>query len=141
MLTVEKLHKSYGDKILFKSIDCTISSHDRIGLIGVNGTGKSSLLRTIAGVDSPEQGSINYPKDYQIEYLAQEPDLDLSLTVIEQIYYGDSVIMKAMRDYEHALLNLQDDPNDEELQSHLMKMQEKMDKHEAWEANLSLIHI
>lgn len=135
MLTVENLHKSYGEKILFKSINCTISSHDRIGLIGVNGTGKSSFLRTIAGVDSPEKGSISYPKDYQIEYLAQEPNLDLSLTVIEQIYYGDSIVMKTMRDYEHALINLQSDSNDEKLQSDLLKMQEKMDEHEAWEAN------
>src|SRR5690625_1002599 len=135
MLTVENLHKSYGEKILFKSINCKISNHDRIGLIGVNGTGKSSFLRTIAGIDSPEKGSIDHPKDYQIEYLAQEPALDESLTVIEQIYYGDSIIMKTMRDYEHALLKLQSDSNNEVLQSDLLKMQEKMDKHEAWEAN------
>src|SRR5690625_1800169 len=135
MLTVENLHKSYGEKILFKSINCKISNHDRIGLIGVNGTGKSSFLRTIAGIDSPEKGSIDHPKDFQIEYLAQEPALDESLTVIEQIYYGDSIIMKTMRDYEHALLKLQSDSNNEVLQSDLLKMQEKMDKHEAWEAN------
>jgi len=135
MLTVENLHQSYGDKILFNSINCTISSHDRIGLIGVNGTGKSSLLRTIAGIDSPEKGSIHHPKDYQIEYLAQEPQLDDSLTVIEQIYDGDSLIMKTMRDYERALLRLQEDPNNENLQSNLLQMQSKMDEHEAWEAN------
>jgi len=135
MLTVENLHQSYGDKILFNSINCTISSQDRIGLIGVNGTGKSSLLRTIAGIDSPEKGSIHHPKDYQIEYLAQEPQLDDSLTVIEQIYYGDSLIMKTMRDYERALLRLQEDPNNENLQSNLLQMQSKMDEHEAWEAN------
>src|SRR5690625_1709071 len=135
MLTVENLHQSYGDKILFNSINCTISSHDRIGLIGVNGTGKSSLLRTIAGIDSPEKGSIHHPKDYQIEYLAQEPHLDDSLTVIEQIYFGDSLIMNTMRDYERALLRLQDDPNDENLQANLLQTQSKMDEHEAWEAN------
>src|SRR5690625_941354 len=135
MLTVENLHQSYGDKILFNSINCTISSHDRIGLIGVNGTGKSSLLRSIAGIDSPEKGSIHHPKDYQIEYLAQEPHLDDSLTVIEQIYYGDSLIMNTMRDYERALLRLQDDPNDANLQSNLLRAQSKMDEHEAWEAN------
>lgn len=135
MLTVESLHQSYGDKILFNSVNCTISSHDRIGLIGVNGTGKSTFLRTIAGIDSPERGGIHHPKDYKIEYLAQEPHLDDSLTVIEQIYYGDSLIMKTMRGYERSLLKLQDDPNNETLQSNLLQMQSKMDEHEAWEAN------
>src|SRR5690625_1574834 len=131
MLTVENLHQSYGDKILFNSINCTISSHDRIGLIGVNGTGKSSVLRTIAGIDSPEKGSIHHPKDYQIEYLAQEPQLDDSLTVIEQIYDGDSLIMKTMRDYERALLRLQEDPNNENLQSNLRSEERRVGK-EGW---------
>lgn len=135
MLTIEKLHRSYGEKILFKSITCTITANDRIGLIGVNGTGKSSFLRTIAGIDSPEEGHINHPKDYQIEYLAQEPDLDPSLTVIEQIYYGDSAIMRTMRDYEYALQKLQKDPKNEEAQSYLLRMQEKMDEFGAWEAS------
>lgn len=135
MLTIEKLHRSYGEKVLFKSVTCTIAANDRIGLIGVNGTGKSSFLRTIAGIDSPEEGNISHPKDYQIEYLAQEPDLDSSLTVIEQIYYGDSTIMKTMRDYEYALQKLQQDSTNEEAQSHLLHVQEKMDEFGAWEAS------
>lgn len=135
MLTIEKLHKSYGDKILFNSINCTIESSDRIGLIGVNGTGKSSLLRTIAGIDGPEAGVIKHPRNYSIEFLAQEPLLDAELTVIEQIYYGDSTIMKTMRDYEYALQNLQKDSTNEQGQLHLLDMQEKMDEFDAWEAN------
>ncbi|WP_174615908.1 ABC-F family ATP-binding cassette domain-containing protein [Virgibacillus ihumii] len=135
MLTIENLYKSYGEKILFKDVTCTIKKQDRIGLIGVNGTGKSSFLRVIDGIDSAESGTINHSKDYRIEYLAQDPELDSDLTVIEQIYYGDATIMKVMRNYEQALQRLQDESNNEQAQKHLMNMQQQMDQHEAWEAN------
>lgn len=135
MLTIENLYKSFGEKVLFNDITCTIADRERIGLIGVNGTGKSSLLKTIAGIESPEKGAIKSPKDYHIEYLAQEPELNPDLTVIEQIYYGEAAIMKVMRDYEGALLQLQRDPNSSDAQSRLLKLQQKMDDEEAWEAN------
>jgi ABC transport system ATP-binding/permease protein len=135
MLTIENLSKSYGDKILFQNITCTITNDDRIGLIGVNGTGKSSFLKVIAGIDSPETGVIQSPKDYRIEYLAQEPDLDPTLSVIDQIYYGDATIMKLMREYEGALQNLEQEPNNTKLQQTLLKLQQRMDEEEAWEAN------
>lgn len=135
MLTIENLNKSYGDKILFQSINCTISRQDRIGLIGVNGTGKSTFLKTIAGIERAESGEIKHPKDYRIEYLAQEPELDENLTVMEHIYYGDATMMISIRGYEQALQNLHHDPSNEEAQAHLMKMQQQMDEDEAWEAN------
>lgn len=135
MLTIENLYKSFGEKILFNHITCTIAARERIGLIGVNGTGKSSLLKTIAGIESAEAGTVKFPKDYHIEYLAQDPKLDPELTVIEQIYYGDSTIMRLMRDYERALLELQQNPEHQEAQSRLLKLQQKMDEAEAWEAN------
>ncbi|MFC4556779.1 ABC-F family ATP-binding cassette domain-containing protein [Virgibacillus kekensis] len=135
MLTVENLSKSYGDKILFENVSCTIESNDRIGLIGVNGTGKSTFLKVLAGIDSNESGEINHAKDYKIEYLAQEPHLHTDLTVIEQIYYGDSEIMKTMREYEKALGLLELDPNNEKNQDNLLAVQQKMDELDAWEAN------
>ncbi|SHF83415.1 ABC-F family ATP-binding cassette domain-containing protein [Ornithinibacillus halophilus] len=135
MLTIENLYKSYGEKVLFNRINGTIIPHDRIGLIGVNGTGKSSLLKVIAGIESPEDGSVSFPKDYYIEYLAQEPDLDPELTVIEQIYYGESAIMRVMREYERTLQELEKNPTNERVQENLLKVQQKMDEYEAWEAN------
>ncbi|WP_042142036.1 ABC-F family ATP-binding cassette domain-containing protein [Paucisalibacillus sp. EB02] len=135
MLTIDNLQKSYGDKILFKDLTCTITEQDRIGLIGVNGTGKSSFLKVIAGIDSSEAGSIQAPKDYRIEYLPQEVWLDPNLSVIEQIYYGDAMIMKVMREYERTLQKLAEAPEDEKVQQALMKAQQKMDEYEAWEAN------
>lgn len=135
MLTIENLQKSYGDKILFQDISCTITEKERIGLIGVNGTGKSSFLKVIAGIDAPDAGVIQMPKDYRIEYLPQEVELDPNLSVIEQIYFGEATIMKIMREYESALARLTEDPENPKVQDALLKAQEKMDEHEAWEAN------
>ncbi|MEC5424197.1 ABC-F family ATP-binding cassette domain-containing protein [Virgibacillus sp. C22-A2] len=135
MLTIENLYKSYGEKILFDEISCTITDKERIGLIGVNGTGKSTFLKTIAGIESPEKGVINHSKDYHIEYLSQDPKLNPDLTVIEQIYYGEATIMRVMRNYENALMQLQRDPENSDAQNQLMKMQQEMDEVEAWEAN------
>ncbi|GIN92436.1 putative ABC transporter ATP-binding protein YfmR [Siminovitchia terrae] len=135
MLTIENLHKSYGDKVLFAGINCIIRDRERIGLIGVNGTGKSSFLKIVAGIESPDQGEINHAKDYRIEYLAQDPELDSNLTVIEQIYYGEAEIMKAMRQYEQALQKLELEPESERAQEHLFSMQQKMDELEAWDAS------
>ncbi|WP_010529645.1 ABC-F family ATP-binding cassette domain-containing protein [Lentibacillus jeotgali] len=135
MLTIENLYKTYGDKILLNDISCMIKPNDRIGLIGVNGTGKSTFLKVIAGIDTAEKGTINHAKDYQIEYLAQEPELEPGLNVIEQIYYGEAAIMKVMREYEQVLLELQHHPENEKVQERLMEKQQQMDEHEAWEAN------
>ncbi|OOE10061.1 ABC-F family ATP-binding cassette domain-containing protein [Fictibacillus arsenicus] len=135
ILLVENLYKTYGEKTLFDKISFSISEKQRIGLIGPNGTGKSSLLKAISGLDPAEQGSITHANQFQIEYVAQEPELDEELSVLEQIYYGDSTIMRTMRDYEQALLDLEADPANEKKLQRLMNCQQKMDEQEAWEAN------
>lgn len=135
MLTLENITKTYGDKTLFRSISLHIAEQERIGLIGVNGTGKSTLLKIIAGIEPADEGKMDHPKDYQIESLAQDPDLDPSLTVIEQIYYGDSPMMQVMRGYERALFRLQLDATNEKAQADLFNIQQKMDELNAWEAN------
>ncbi|MFS0752518.1 ABC-F family ATP-binding cassette domain-containing protein [Oceanobacillus sp. 1P07AA] len=135
MLIIDNLSKTYGDKTLFNQISATIGEKERIGLIGVNGTGKSSFLKVIAGIDSPDHGEIKHSKDYHIEYVTQETSLQEDLTVLDQIYYGDSIIMQVMREYEQALLDLENNPDDAALQQKLIHIQQKMDEVEAWEAN------
>ncbi|OIJ13582.1 multidrug ABC transporter ATP-binding protein [Anaerobacillus alkalilacustris] len=135
ILSVENLHKTYGDKTLFDDLSFTISSRDRIGLIGVNGTGKSTLLKILAGIESYDKGKITHANQFHIEYLPQQPELNSSLTVLEQIYFGDSAIMVAMREYEAAIAELEKEPESEKLQMRLLQKQQKMDELEAWEAN------
>src|SRR5699024_10885400 len=135
MLTIEHLTKSYGTKELFTDVSAFIEKGDRIGLIGVNGTGKSTFLKTIAGLDSASSGVIQHPKAYDIVYLHQEPELCQDVTVLDEIYQGHSPIMQTMRAYEKALSRLEQHATDKEAQTDLMKAQEKMEEHGAWEAN------
>ncbi|MGM0806563.1 MAG: ABC-F family ATP-binding cassette domain-containing protein [Bacillota bacterium] len=135
ILLVENLYKTYGEKTLFDDITFSISDKQRIGLIGPNGTGKSSLLKAIAGFEPAERGTLSHANTFQIEYVAQEPELNEELSVLDQIYFGDSLIMKTMREYEQALLDLESDPSNEKKLKRLMNSQQKMDENEAWEAN------
>ncbi|MBM7551897.1 ABC-F family ATP-binding cassette domain-containing protein [Thalassobacillus pellis] len=135
LLQIENLTKTYGEKTLFDHISFTISDHQRIGLIGVNGTGKSTLLRVLAGLDSKESGEMHHANDFRIEYLPQEPELDGSSSVLEQIYYGDSEVMITLRAYEKSLQQLEREPENTDFQSQLLKKQQKMDEVNAWEAN------
>ncbi|WNF36780.1 ABC-F family ATP-binding cassette domain-containing protein [Bacillaceae bacterium IKA-2] len=135
ILSVDNLYKTYGDKTLFEDLSFMVTEKDRIGFIGVNGTGKSTLLKILAGLESMDNGKITHANQFNIEYLPQQPKLDQSLTILEQIYFGDTAIMVAMRDYEKALINLGIDPSNEKLQTILFQKQQKMDQLGAWEAS------
>jgi len=135
LISVESITKTYGEKELFNDINFTISEKERIGLIGVNGTGKSSLLKIVAGVDLPDSGEIICPKDYTISYSAQEPDLDPELSVLAQVFAGDAPILVLLREYEQTLLNLNEAPENKAIQEKLFELQKKMDALNAWEAN------
>ncbi|MGX6442479.1 ABC transporter ATP-binding protein [Neobacillus sp. K501] len=135
MLTVENVSKTYGEKLLFNEISFTINEKERVGLIGINGTGKSSLLKIIAGIDQPDEGNIITGKDYSIAILDQQPDLDFEKTVLEQVYHGDAPVLKLMREYEGMLLQLDKDPNDGKLQEEIFRLQKQMDALNAWDAS------
>lgn len=96
-LKVTDLTKTYGEKTLFDHLSFLIHEKDRIGLIGINGTGKTSLLNIIAGVDSGDGdlAAIQQPSDYQIGYLSQNQTFDENITIAEAVFQGDSPIIKA----------------------------------------------
>lgn len=133
VITAENLHKSYGEKVLFNDITFHITDSDKIGLIGVNGTGKTSLFNVIAGLDSPDKGVVSSPKGTKIEYLPQNPKFDEDVTILEYVFMGDSPLLTLIRDYERIMELNSESPNDIELQNELMKMSSEMDKHHAWD--------
>ena len=135
MLSIENVTKSYGEKVLFNGIHFTIGERERVGLIGVNGTGKSSLLKIVAGIDQADSGDIVCAKDYQISYLSQQPELEPELNVLEQVFYGEAPILKLMKEYETVMLKLENEPENSAVQEELMNIQQRMDSADAWDAN------
>ncbi|WP_369899894.1 ABC-F family ATP-binding cassette domain-containing protein [Bacillus manliponensis] len=137
MLTVENVSKSYGDKPLFNGLSFSIGEGQRIGIIGVNGTGKSTLLKIIAGMEIPDTGDMTHTRGYTISYLSQRPEFKENLTVLEQVFHGDTPLIRLLREYEQALLNLEKNPTNEKVQEQLFAVQQRMDAMNAWEANAS----
>ncbi|TYR80895.1 ABC-F family ATP-binding cassette domain-containing protein [Priestia megaterium] len=137
MITIEHLTKTYGEKELFHDLTFTITENERIGLIGVNGTGKSTLLKIIAGIELADSGEVTHAKDYKVTYLPQHPDFDSDLTVLEQVFSGDTPLLNLLKNYEQGLYELEQDPANEKHQQKLYDLQQKMDAMNAWEANSS----
>lgn len=140
LIKIENLHKSYGIKDLFKDCSLRVENDDRTGVVGINGTGKSTLLKMIAGYESIDSGDIDKAKDIKIEYLAQMPDFDEDATVIEQVLKGDSPVFQLLRSYETALENAETNPTNDEYQKELLKLSERMTNEHAWETE-SLVKI
>ena len=134
-ITIEHVSKTYGEKTLFHDISFVISEKERVGLIGVNGTGKSSLLKLIAGLDSADEGNFICSKEYQISYLAQHPDLNPDLTILEQIFAGDAPVFQLLKNYELTLLQLNEQPENQGIQEKLFEWQKKMDSLNAWDVS------
>lgn len=135
-LKVTELYKTFGDKTLFDRISFLIHEKDRIGLIGVNGTGKSSLLTILAGKDSGDGdvSAIEKASDYRIGYLAQTQDFPADLLVLDAVFQGDNALMQTVRNYEKVLLRLSE-VNTTESQRQFTLAEEAMNKQDAWTAD------
>jgi len=133
VITAENLHKSYGEKVLFDDITFNITDLDKIGLIGVNGTGKTSLLNIISGIDSPDKGTISSPKGTKIEYLSQNPVFEDDVTVLEYVFMGESPLLKLISNYERVIELSNEEPDNLEIQNDLLRLSADMDKHHAWD--------
>lgn len=133
-LKVSGLTKTYGEKTLFRQISFLIHEKDRIGLIGVNGTGKSSLLGILSGKDKGDGDleHIQKPSDYQIGYLMQENDFDETLTVLETVFQGEAPMIQTVRRYEQALVDLAQEGGNPEVQKRYTKAEEAMNERNAW---------
>ena len=126
ILSVEDISKSYGEKVLFKSISFGINKGQKIALIAKNGTGKTSILDIIVGKDKPDDGNVIFRKGIQTAYLPQEPNLDPKLTIEETILKADNPTLRIIANYDKSL----EDPNDQEA---YQKAFEAMDQSQAWD--------
>ena len=131
--SVEKLSKSYGIQPLFDALSFHINKGDRISLIAKNGTGKSTLLKILAGLEQPDQGKIWVHKDVEVVFFEQNPVLEEQKTVAENIFFHDHPIMNAIRDYETQVAT----GNETQLQAAI----EKMDELQAWDADARIKQI
>lgn len=132
LITLENITKSYSEKVLVNNISLGINDGEKIGLIGVNGTGKSTLLKIISGAEEPDSGTVTKPNKVRIEYLPQNPYYDENATVLEQVFKGTSNEMKLLRDYQSILDSLSENFN-EDLNNDLIKLQEKIDALNLWD--------
>ena len=93
-LSVENISKSYGERILFQNISFGINAGQKIGFVAKNGTGKTSILNIISGLDSPDEGNIVIRKNITVSFLSQEPILNPNLTIEEIINTSENKIIK-----------------------------------------------
>ncbi|MFC6165386.1 ABC-F family ATP-binding cassette domain-containing protein [Lactiplantibacillus dongliensis] len=133
-LRAENLTRTYGEKTLFKDISFIVNEHDRIGVIGVNGSGKTNLLDVLAGVTAPEAGQLVKPKNYEIGYLTQQPDLNEELTVLDAVLAGSQQVFKTIRHYEQTLADYADRPEDPATEKAYMAAETRMNQEDAWNA-------
>ncbi|RKD96906.1 ABC-F family ATP-binding cassette domain-containing protein [Marinifilum flexuosum] len=124
-LQVENLSKSYGDLTLFEGISFGVGQGQKIALIAKNGTGKTSLLNIIAGIDSQDFGDVIFRNDIKVAYLQQNPNLENSNTVLNEVFNSDDPVLSVIREYEKVISS-----NDQEKMTEIL---EKMDQYKAWD--------
>jgi ATP-binding cassette subfamily F protein uup len=139
-LSVENISKSYGERILFQDLFFGLSKGDKMALIANNGTGKSSMLKIIAGKDVTESGKITLRNGIRIGYLEQDPLFNEGFTVKEFLENSNSDVMQIIRDYDKALELQTDDFNDATSQR-FQEASDLMDKANAWNFNNELNQI
>ncbi len=100
LLSAEHLAKDYGGKTLLEDVTLYLNAGDRVGLIGVNGTGKSTLLKVLAGVETPDSGRVTRDPNVQLAYLPQTPAMDDGNTVLEQVFHDFPAQFRALNEYE-----------------------------------------
>jgi ABC transport system ATP-binding/permease protein len=135
IITLENINKSYSEKILLNNVSLGISDGDKIGLIGINGAGKSTFLKVVSGREEFFEGNITKGKNIRIEYLDQNPEFDLEATVLEQVFKGDTKEMQLLRKYEELLdkINTCRAEEFEILNKDLIKLQEQIDSLSLWD--------
>ncbi len=139
-LSVENLSKKYGLKPLFQDITFGISKGDKTALIAQNGTGKTTLLKIIAGLETADEGEVITKNGLRISLLEQEPKLEDAYTINEFIQHGDNEMVRIVRNYEIAV-EAQSENYSAETQRNFDRALAEMDSNNAWDYELRLQQI
>ncbi|TGE23810.1 ABC transporter ATP-binding protein [Hymenobacter aquaticus] len=127
LLSGENLSKNYADRWLFRELGFGLNQGQRVALVGINGTGKTTLLKILAGIEQPDTGSVSVRKGVRVAFLGQQPVFDENLTVEETIFASQNDTLAAIRDYEHVVNDENHKPDD------LQRVMELMDSLNAWD--------
>ncbi len=131
-LSIKELSKSYGEKILFEGISLGLHKGEKTALIANNGTGKSTLLKIIAGKEEADEGEVVFRNGIKLGYLPQQPVFDESMTINELVSGSHSEVLAVIREYEEAL-HYQAENHSKEAQQRVEKATAQMDLQKAWD--------
>ncbi len=131
-LQVDNLSKAYGEKVLFSNISFSIDKGQKVALIARNGTGKSSLMHILAGIEAADSGNITSRRDLKIDYLQQNPQLDESKSILDILFSKGTGLIKVIHDYEFALEQVKQNPGSDSNKLLNISMAE-MDASQAWD--------
>lgn len=134
LLTIDNLTKHYGEKVLFNDVSLSLSSADRIGIVGVNGSGKTTLLNMIAGLDAPDGGAISPNPQARFDYLPQNPVMDDDIMALDYLFASQSPTMQLLREYQRVVQMLADQPNSRQQQARMDAVNQRMDAEKGWAA-------
>ena len=135
VISIENISKRYSEKVLFEHTTFGIEAGDKIGLMGINGSGKSTLLKIIYGEEHSDTGSIVIQNNLKITYLSQEPKLNLSLNILEQIYLSEHPHFALLRDYKKLESEVNDYVEEHSLKK-LEKLYQQIERENAWEIEI-----
>jgi ATP-binding cassette subfamily F protein uup len=133
ILSLENVSKNYGIKPLFENVQLGFEDTDKIGIIGANGSGKTTFLRVVAGLETPDTGKIVRASGKTLAYLAQNPQFDDEKTVLETIFASSSGVMKTILDYEAACHELAVDGANEKALEKVSELQHELEISGGWE--------
>lgn len=125
-LNVKNVAKRYGEKLLFEDVSFIINEGEKVALVAANGTGKSSLIRAMAGIEPADTGEIKFANNINVAFLMQEPEIDSNISILENVLYTKNEATQAILAYEKALST----PNEETALNNAIA---KMDASQAWD--------
>lgn len=141
IFTLQSVRKDFGTKDILRDASFSLEATDKVGLIGTNGSGKSTLLKMIAGIEPIDGGQLSVNSGARIVYLSQQPEVDESRTVLEQVLADSDEQMRIIREYEELSSKLAQNPENSQILARLSNVTQQMDASDAWdlETNAKII--